>query len=80
MSGTNYVFSGSNDVVIVETVTGGVAAEVELSAVIFNRIVQRVEDFRRHEVSRHEHVGALECFRLQHLRRLRRKDRNILWY
>jgi len=67
------VSAGSNDVVIVGAVTGGVAAEMELSAVIFNGIVQRVEDFRRHEVSRHEDVGALEWFRLQHLRRLRRR-------
>lgn len=61
------MFTARNDVVIVGAIAGRIAAKVDLGAVIFDGVVKRVEDFRRHQVSRHEHICALKCLCLQHL-------------
>ena len=47
-----------------------VAAEEDVGAVMLEGVVKSVEDFRRHQVPRHEHVGTIECLRLHHHRRL----------
>ena len=47
-----------------------VAAEEDVGTVMLEGVVKSVEDFRRHQVARHAHVGTLECLRLHHHRRL----------
>ena len=59
---------------IVGTGARGVAAEEDLGAVLVESVAKRVEDLRRHELPRHEHVRSLERLRFQH--RLRSLLRN----
>ena len=64
------MIGGRDDVVIVRGGARRVAAEEDIGAVMLEGVVKSVEDFRRHQVARHEHIGTLECLRLHHHRRL----------
>lgn len=56
-----------DNVKIVRAGARRVAAEEDLGAILVERVVKRVEDFRGHEFPRHENVGSLERLRLHHL-------------
>ena len=63
------MIGGRDDVVIVGAGARGVAAEENLGAVLLERVVKLIEDFRRHQLPRHEHVRPFERLRLHHLLR-----------
>lgn len=59
--------------VIVRTVPRRIAAEENIGAVKLESIVQRIKEFWRNQVPRHEHIRALETFRHHHRDRIRER-------
>lgn len=53
--------------VISGRISGGVATEKDLSSVVLERVVKRVELLRRDEIPRHEHIRSIEHLRRHHL-------------
>ena len=68
----------SDDVEVGGAVAGRIAAEEDFGAVKLEGVEKSVEDFRWHEVPRHEHVCPFEQLRRRLHRRRKPKRHNSL--
>lgn len=68
----------SDDVEVGGTVAGGIAAEEDFGAVKLEGVEKCVEDFRWHQVPRHEYVCPFEQLRRRLHRRRKPKRRDYL--